>query len=274
MSEQQSLMITVAPNGARKTRSDHPAIPLSPEELAQEAQQCLDAGACMIHLHVRDEQQGHTLDVDRYRSAIAAIRGQVGDDLIIQVTSEAVGIYKPDQQMQMVKELRPEAVSLAVRELYPEGADERASSEFFHWLQSENIAPQYILYSTEDIHRFHAMRQRGIIPPEHNCVLYVIGRYGGSGGGSKETLSALLEAAPDGLFWSACAFGSTELDCLLAAAERGGHCRVGFENNTALSSGETAATNSALVEQLTGRLSEVRRRPMSTNDARKHLGML
>ena len=97
--ENKPLMIAVAPNGARKTKQDHAGLPLSPAELALTAAECEDAGACMIHLHVRDQQGRHSLDADLYRDAIAAIRKQVGDELVIQITTEAVGIYKPDEQI-------------------------------------------------------------------------------------------------------------------------------------------------------------------------------
>ena len=122
--DRSPLIIAVAPNGARKTKADHPALPITPEELAETAARCLDAGASMIHLHVRDDDQKHSLDVSAYRAAIAAIRARVGGELIIQVTTEAVGIYTPAQQMAMVQELEPEAVSLAVRELCPDDAHE------------------------------------------------------------------------------------------------------------------------------------------------------
>jgi len=80
----------------------------------------MEAGATLIHLHVRDNDGKHTLDASYYKKAIKAIRRAVGRDMVIQVTSEAVGIYTPDQQMNMVRELRPEAVSLAIRELIPD----------------------------------------------------------------------------------------------------------------------------------------------------------
>ncbi|MEM7653568.1 MAG: 3-keto-5-aminohexanoate cleavage protein, partial [Pseudomonadota bacterium] len=66
------LIIAVAPNGARKVKSDHPAIPLTPAELAREAAACADAGASMVHLHVRDANGGHTLDADLYKAALNA----------------------------------------------------------------------------------------------------------------------------------------------------------------------------------------------------------
>ena len=115
------MMVAVAPNGARKQKVDHRALPITPAELAATAAECQDAGASMIHLHVRDDRGGHLLDAQAYRAATAAVRDAVGPDMIIQVTTEAVGIYSVDEQIAVVQELKPEAVSLAVRELCPRG---------------------------------------------------------------------------------------------------------------------------------------------------------
>ena len=153
----------VAPNGARKSRHDHAALPITPAELAAEAKACVAEGASMIHLHVRDDEDAHTLDVARYQDAISAIRDKVGDDIVIQVTSEAVGIYSADEQMDMVVKLQPEAVSLAIREIVPEGSEEKAAS-FFSEMQALNIVPQFILYSVEDLHRCDDLMRNAIIP--------------------------------------------------------------------------------------------------------------
>ena len=267
------LIITVAPNGARKTRADHPALPITPDELAEEAAQCLAAGAAMIHLHVRDENDKHTLDVVRYRKAIAAIRSRVGDDMIIQATSEAVGMYSAGQQMAMVRELRPEAVSLAIRELCPGTQEEESAAAFFAWLHSEHIAPQYILYSPEDVLRFEALRERGVIPQECPCVLYVLGRYGGDADASVEQLPLMIAAANRDVIWSACAFGATEAACMESALILGGHCRVGFENNLQLSSSDIAPNNAALVRQLVERAMSQGRRVATPCEVRNLLEM-
>jgi uncharacterized protein (DUF849 family) len=142
------MLLTVAPNGARKTHADHPAVPISPAEIAATAAAATQAGAAMIHLHVRDAAQKHSLDVGAYSEAIAAVREAVGERMVIQVTSEAVGIYSAEQQMAMVRELEPEAVSLAIRELVPEGGED-AAREFLAWLVGTGILPQYILYAPE-----------------------------------------------------------------------------------------------------------------------------
>jgi uncharacterized protein (DUF849 family) len=86
-------VICVAPNGARRTPADHAALPVTPSQIAREANACAEAGASVIHLHVRDDAGRHSLDAQRYRDAMGAIRQAVGERLLVQATTEAVGIY-------------------------------------------------------------------------------------------------------------------------------------------------------------------------------------
>jgi len=273
MSPSDQVMIAVAPNGARKTQQDHPHLPISPKEIAQTAAACRDAGACMIHLHVRDENLAHSLDAERYREAIRTIRQQVGKEFIIQITTEAVGIYSLEQQMQTVAQVRPEAVSLAIREISPAGADEKISAEFFRFLQRERIAPQYILYDKQDILHFSKLLERGIVPDENISVLLVLGRYAENQQSHSADLAPLLSLLPDVRHWSLCAFGASETSCMLEAIRCGGHCRVGFENNLLVSDGALAADNAALVKAVGDGALLLDRTIASVNDARRLLGM-
>lgn len=273
MTENSKLMIAVAPNGARKSKSDHPALPITPQEMAETAATCLEAGAAMLHLHVRDDAGGHSLDVDRYRASTQAVRAAVGDNLIIQITTEAVGIYQPQQQRELVRQLRPEAVSLALRELCPQGYDEKTAADFFSWVDRERIIPQYILYTVADVLQFSDMRQRGIIPGANPSVLLVLGKYNNATQSRASDLLPLLRAFKNdhSLNWWICAFGASESQCMLTAAGLGGHCRVGFENNTLLENGEEAASNGALVAQIAGNAHLVGRTPATAEEARSLL---
>lgn len=271
------MMIAVAPNGARKTPKDHGAIPLTAQALTETAEQCLSHGACMIHLHVRQEDGRHSLDPTIYKQVIAAIRARVGQKLIVQITTEAVGIYTPEQQMNAVRQVCPEAVSIAIRELCPLDADESELALFFNWLGKQNILVQYILYSIDDIKRFYQLQEKGIINSESPSVLLVLGRYSATGISQTQDLLPLLQAAdfenrPHSTNWWICAFGHTELACMLTAAGLGGHCRVGFENNMKLYSGETAPNNAALVKQLAENAAYLGRSIMTADDARGLLG--
>ena len=241
------FIVMCAPNGARKTRKDHPRLPVTPAELADCAHSIHEAGASIMHVHVRDEELGHSLDVGLYRAAISAIRERVGDQLIIQVTTEACGIYTRHQQMSLVRELRPEAVSLALAELCPDAQSESEAADFYRWLLDERVMVQHILYSTDELQRFIDLRNRGVVTAGNAFVLFVLGRYSTNLTGQPEDLDAFIAAAPLDIVWAVCCFGRTEAAAALRAAAAGGHARVGFENNLRLPDGSIAPDNASLV---------------------------
>jgi len=274
MTEATPLIVMVAPNGARKTAADHPAVPVTAAETARTAAACREAGAAMIHLHVRDRDQKHLLDADAYRETIDAVRQAAGPELIVQITTEAVGMYAPAEQMAVVRDVRPEAVSLAVRELCPDPSHEQAMAAFCQWMQQEAILPQYILYSGDDVARFGSLRAQGIIPDAQPFVLYVLGRYAaGQRSDPSDLLPFLQAAAGHDYVWSMCAFGQRESACALTAAALDGHVRVGFENNTLLADGSTAPDNAALVAQIAKGARLIGRPVASPAEARKILGV-
>ncbi len=240
--------LAVAPNGGRRSKADHPAVPVTREEIAVTAAACLEAGACMIHTHVRNRAGGHVLDVGAYRTTIAAVRAEVGDRLVIQVTSEALGIYRPAEQMAVVREVRPEAVSLALRELAPDSSQEGAFGDFLAWLRRESVTPQIILYSPEEAVRLADLKARGVIPFNDVPVLYVLGRHtAGQRSSPADLLPFIAPGMPHFAHWTVCAFGAREIACVTAAALLGGNARVGFENNLHLPDGSVAPDNASLV---------------------------
>ena len=265
----QPFIIMCAPNGARKNKNDHPALPISDSELADCAESILREGASIIHLHVRDDNGAHTLDADRYRSAIDAIRERVGQQLVIQVTTEACGIFDRQQQMATVRSLKPEAVSLALRELCPDPDAEPDAAEFFNWLDEHGVLTQYILYSADEVLRFEELRRRGVINDTVPFVLFVLGRYSDDLVGEVGELGEYIEAANPDTVWAVCSFGQTEHAAVAEAVTMGGHARVGFENNLVLPNGETATDNAALVRLAVERGYAESRAPASADDVRQ-----
>jgi len=243
------LIVSVAPNGARKSRADHPALPITPPELAETARRCEAAGAALLHLHVRDAAGAHSLAPEHYRPAIAAIRAALGDRLVLQVTSEAVGRYRPEQQMAMVETLRPEAVSLALRELLPQEAPDRpAAARFLAGCWDRGLLVQFILYDPAELALLATLQEAGTIPPGRLSVLFVLGRYSADQQSDPKDLLPFLAAGGTRHLWSVCAFGTREAACAAAAVALGGHARVGFENNLRLPDGSLAPDNAALVQ--------------------------
>ena len=265
----EKVMVMSAPNGARRGLADHPALPITAERSAQDATALLHAGVSILHLHVRDDDGNHSLDAERYRQAIVAVRKAVGDELIIQVTTEAVGQYTSEQQVALVRELKPEAVSLALREVCPVGASEDSAVEFFAWMRDENIWPQYILYSVDDVLRFDDMRQRGVFADDAPFVMFVSGEYANAIPGTVADLRLMLAATdPDVYPWAACCFGQNENEVMLAATDLGGHVRLGFENNLHLKNGKLAPDNAALIKQYLDDKTASRRRPATAAEVR------
>ena len=268
------LILAIAPNGARKTPVDHPAIPITPDQIGRTAADCAAAGASMIHAHVRDADLRHLLDAAAYRDAIAAIRREVGPDFIIQVTTEAAGRYEAPAQMAMVRDLKPEACSASIREFAGKPEQEFEAADFFAWAAQENIHVQYILYDPDDLNRFIDLHKRGLIPQKRPCLLYVLGRYAKDQQSTPPDLLPFLDVAqPFDADWFMCAFGRHESACALTAAAFGGHCRIGFENNMLLANGDTAPDNAALVSQLAPGTAILGRHLASGATARELLGV-
>ncbi|MEQ8442992.1 MAG: 3-keto-5-aminohexanoate cleavage protein [Alphaproteobacteria bacterium] len=273
-SQQPGLIITAAPNGARKVKSDHTAIPITLEEIVAEAKAVQAAGAAILHLHVRDEHEAHSLDVDTYRRTIDAIRDALGDGLIIQATTEAVGRYTVDEQVDLVHRLKPEGASLAFRELTRDGNGKLA--DLMRFAADEGIFLQHILYDPSDIERFAAMLAE---QPDADRfrplnVLYVLGRYTGGVSAPPDLLPYLAAAEETGLspeHWCMCAFGAKEGAIAIMAATLGGHVRVGFENNLLLADGGTAPSNAALIDQVVRGAELIARPVLSAVEAREFL---
>lgn len=265
------MLLAVAPNGARKQYHDHPALPITPDELAQTAASCLAAGAGMMHLHVRDDNHQHCLDAQRYTTAFATIREQVGDALFLQATTEAVGIYTPDEQMVMVRELaelqfgKPTfGVSLAVRELLNESVSDEIIADFFTFLRQRAILPQLIMYDVADHKRFQDLLRRGVLPGKAYPCLFVLGRYSDSQQSDPSELLPFFSDLKGVKNWMGCAFGAREASVAKAAALLGGHMRIGYENNILLADSTVAENNAALILQSANALPALHRRLANT----------
>ena len=268
-------LIAVAPNGARRTKTDHPALPVRPEEIAQTARDCFAAGAGLIHLHIRDAAGGHSLDPVLYREALSAIRESVGDGIVTQVTTEACGIYTRQEQVRTIEMLRPEACSAALRELCPTDspADVRGYAAFLADCRREGIWLQHILYDVADLTRFQRLRIDGVIPEPRPFVLLVIGRYAARPQHWQPDFLALMRALhsepenmPD---WAVCGFGTAQVSVLAAAAALGGHVRVGFENGLHKPDGTLAHDNADLVASCADLFTGLGLTPMTAAEARE-----
>ena len=122
--------LMVAPNGARKSKKDHPNLPITISEIVQEAKNCFQKGANAIHAHVRDQEGNHSLDIGLYKELIKELKIKV-PDLPVQITTEAVGKYSPEDQINVVEKIIPEAASVALIEMIPDKNDTNLAQKFY-----------------------------------------------------------------------------------------------------------------------------------------------
>lgn len=252
-------LIMVAPNGARRTKADHPALPMTIAETVTTASACFAAGAGGIHAHVRDEMGQHVLDPCLYKVLVSQLKIAV-PQMQVQITTEAVGNYSPEEQRNLVRNLQPDSVSIALREMIPDG-DAIAAQEFYRWASKVGIALQHILYSADDLNRFLDLAGQGVIQGKAHQMLFVLGRYTAGQESAPEDLEPYLSVLRQrgGAFefdWALCAFGRRETDCLVHAVENGGKARIGFENSLWNQDGSVAKDNAERVADLVAALKD------------------
>ncbi|MCF6343133.1 MAG: 3-keto-5-aminohexanoate cleavage protein [Devosiaceae bacterium] len=258
MSDKKTF-IMVAPNGARKNKKDHLELPIILDEIVASAVACYKAGAGAIHAHVRDKQGKHTLDAGLYSELIDEL-AKIAPKMVVQITTEAVGQYSPSEQRELVRQVKPSAVSVALREMMSDG-DTRAQREFYWQASDEGIDLQHIIYSSDEILLLSDLISKNIVPLEKLSMLFVLGRYSKNQTSIPDDLLPFLSALEQsGLKEQSkimgCAFGQNELNCLLALAKAGSDCRIGFENNHFLPDGRLARDNATQVKMLVATLAE------------------
>jgi len=257
-------LIAVAPNGARKTKENHPSLPMTAEEIAQDAKACLDAGASMIHLHVRDELGHHSLSVDLYQEAIKAIKSATNNQMLIQATTEAVGKYAPDEQFGMIHAVNPDAVSISIREIRK--LDELDIFENFDLMRDNNILPQLVLYNQTDLTKYQYWLNEGVLPGNAYPVLLVLGKSHAQGSFELSDLNNKADFTASSIM--VCAFGDEEYTAGKIAVDYDWHVRLGFENNQFLKNGKEADTNADLIKQMVDYI-KAKNKPLSSIDVTK-----
>src|SRR6056297_2466388 len=236
--------LMVAPNGARRGKADHPALPITLPEIVDTARACHAAGADGLHLHLRDAEGRHLLDAGAYREALAELRRAV-PGMAVQVTTEAAGAYAPPHQRAVALGSGADLVSVALREMAAE-----AAPGFYAACAEQGIAVQHILYDAGDFDLLARLVPEGLRDAPGLQLIFVLGRYSDGQESDARDLGPFLErlaAREASADWALCAFGRAETDCLRAAHEAGGKLRVGFENSLWHADGRVARDNAERV---------------------------
>ncbi len=241
----------VAPNGARRSKADHPELPVSVPETVVAARACYEAGAKGLHAHIRDRNGQHSLDARKYAELLACMKSEV-PHMIVQITTESAGIYSPVEQRDLLERLRPPFASVAIREMLSDG-DRVSASRVYQSAADTGSSIQHILYDELDLALLARSIENGTVPSEPVQVLLVLGAYDFQKQACPDDLQPRLRQVrrrlPDAHL-AVCAFGVHETLILKAALKQGISVRVGFENNLHSIDGSLAKDNAARVREI------------------------
>jgi uncharacterized protein (DUF849 family) len=267
-------LITVAPTGAESAKADVPALPVSVEEVAATARDCQAVGASVIHLHVRDAEARPTLDLPRVREVVAAVREAT--DLVVQLSSGGA-VTDPFDARLAVLDAEPDAASLTLgtvnfgREVFSNPWD--LIVELHTQMQQRGIVPEYEVFDLGQLATLARLLDR--YGPPHGGHVHVDLVMGVPGGmpGTAAALTACVAALPQGATFAATGIGRTSIPVMLAALSAGGHLRVGMEDTLTYAPGEAVRDNAQLVARAAGLARIAQRPPLTTDEARRMLGI-
>ena len=258
----QPVMITAALVGAEVTRTQQPNLPTTPQEIIAAAVECYEAGAAIIHLHVRDAEGNATQDAGIFREVVEGIRARC--DVIIQVSTGGAIWMSAEERLQSI-ECRPDMATLTTGTVnFGDGVfmnDRGLVETFARRLRDYGIVPEIEIFDAgmlDEAMRLHSM---GLISdPIH--FDFVMGVPGGIGADPAH-LVHLVRCLPPGSSWSVAGIGRHQLTLGTIALAIGGNVRVGFEDNIFYRKGELAKTNAQLVARIV-RIAQELDRPVAT----------
>jgi uncharacterized protein (DUF849 family) len=263
------VIITCAVTGGAPLTGRHPAIPVTPRQIATAAVDAGRAGAAIAHVHVRDPDTGvASAELALYREVVDRIRDS-GSDIIVNLTTGEGGILVPEgspaerfgrpapsllppaARVAHIEALRPELCSLDM------GTMNFGDALFFNTprdiagiaagIARAGTIPELEAFDTGHLRLALAMRERGEIP--RRCLFQLCLGVPWGAPATPEAMVMMCHMLPPGALWSAFGIGAAQFPMLALSVLLGGHVRVGLEDNIFLSRGVLAPDNAALVEK-------------------------
>jgi 3-keto-5-aminohexanoate cleavage enzyme len=285
MSVEDPVVITCSISGALANREQCPAIPYTPEEYGAEARRIVDEGGVMIHIHARRPDGTPSYEVDDFRAITEAIRAEVGDDVIVNYSTGALGV-SIEKRIEYLRELRPEVAALNMGSMnYAKYSKKRKDFvfktvftnpfdeiiEFLTAMRQLGIKPEHECFDLGHVGSVYPLMDMGVLePPLHvDCVMGVVG-------GVRPTarnLAAMAAEVPDGSHWGVIGISREQWLLVAAALTLGGSIRVGLEDNFYLPNGEMARSNGDLIAKARQMTEDAGRRPATVAEARNLLGI-
>jgi 3-keto-5-aminohexanoate cleavage enzyme len=265
-------VLTAALTGPIATKADNPHLPTSPQEIADAARGAYEAGAAVVHVHLRDGEGRPTADLQIARRTIALIEESC--PALIQL-STGVGLQVPYEERLRLVDARPRMATLNVCTMSfgsgefrnpPEGVRRLA-----HRMRELDVAPELELYDAGHVEVVRALIAEGLIETPITCSL-VLGVQGGMAA-TAENLVDLVRRLPEGSIWQVIGIGRGNLQLTAMGLAMGGNARTGMEDTLMLRRGVPATSNAELVARLAELSRAIEREPATVEEAQELLAL-
>lgn len=270
------IIISCALTGAWSPKEKNPAVPYTPQEIADAAYESWKAGAAVVHLHMRDENGAGTMDIERFKESIRLLRAHEDCDVIINCTSSGALAPNEDSRMAHFREIPDiEVGSLDIGSFnWADGAIFNNNPVFLKNLcntyNENNVVPEVEIFDMGMLGNAKHYIKNGYIKSPMWCQL-VLGVLGGMDA-TVDNLLHLVKNLPEGTMWSAFGIGVNHLPIMYATLALGGHIRVGLEDNLYMSRGQKG-TNPMMVERAVRIVKEFGKEVATPAEAREILGI-
>ena len=268
------LIITAAICGAEVTKDQNPNVPYTVEEIVREAKSAYDAGAAVVHVHVREDDGTPTQSRERFRVCMDAIKAAIPDVILIPSTGGAVGMTA-EERLQPT-ELFPEMATLDCGTCnFGDDVFENTMPTmraFGKRMLENNIKPEYECFEMGHLDTILKMAKKGQVPGDPMQFNFVLG-VPGCTPATVKNLCWLVDAIPAGSTWTATGVGRSAFQLAAPTIVMGGNVRVGFEDHLYLSRGVLARSNGELVEKVVRLSRELGREIATPAEAREILSL-
>ena len=293
MTMNTDVVVTCAVTGAGDTVDKHPAIPVTPEQIANSAIEAADAGAAIVHLHVRDPETGKgSRDINLFKETVELVRNSgrnvlinltagMGGDLVVddenpEVPAEGTDLISAEERMAHVELLRPDIATLDCGTINFDNAN-------YVYIQTPNmlramatryaeigVKPEMEVFDLGHLRFANQMVSEGLIkgrPMYQVCLGIPWGA-----GADSATMTAMVGQLPRDAFWSGFGISRTQMPMAAQAMLLGGNVRVGLEDNLYLEKG-VPASNAQLVEKAVRIIRDLGGQICDADQARERLGI-
>jgi uncharacterized protein (DUF849 family) len=287
------IIISCAVTGAGDTAGVHPALPVTPKQIADAAVDAANVGAAIVHIHVRDPATGApSRKLEYYREVVDRIRAAgtdvimnlttgMGGDLIVDDASPASAAPGSDmvpalERLEHIEALRPELCTLDCGSMNFSDGDYVAvvtASQLRTMaarVKELGVKPELEVFDTGHIRLARKLVEEGLIDGAPLFQLCLGIPYGAPA--ETRTMAAMVDLLPEDAIWGAFAISRMEMPFVAQSLLLGGNVRVGLEDNLYLRRG-VFASNAELVERAVAIVEGLGARVLSASDARAKLGL-